>query len=313
MTFRAPLLGTALCALLLIRCSAAGGDDPVGGAGSGGADAGQDVINPAGSGGGGIVDAAPDPDSSTPPVGEVYAHSDVTLYKLEPISKTVMVVGDFDCLTATGAGLGMWDIAVDRDGNMFGSANAMASASLVRIDKATAHCDVVVSASSLPNSLAFVPAGTLDPNEEALVGFDRSKYVRINKVTGAAQEIGSLNPNPTGKMWESSGDIVSIIDDKTYATVKPNLGGTTYGTDTIVEIDPVTGQAIREIGDTGFYGLWGLGYWGGVAYGFSEGGELCQIDLATGHGVSIPIPNLSSGLSFWGAGVTTSAPIEMPK
>lgn len=312
MTFRASLLGTALCALFLIRCSAAGGDDPAGGAGSGGADAGHDVIGPAGSGGG-LVDAAPDPDSSAPPVGEVYAHSDVTLYKLEPISKTVTVVGDFDCLTSTGNGLGMWDIALNKDGVMFGSANGMSTASLVRIDKTTAHCDVVVSASSLPNSLAFVPAGTLDPNQEALVGFDRSTYVRIDQATGAVWEVGSLNPNPTGEMWESSGDIVSIIDDKTYATVKPNLGGTTYGTDTIVEIDPVTGQAIREIGNTGYYGLWGLGYWGGVAYGFSEGGELCQIDLATGQGVGIPIPNLSGGLSFWGAGVTTAAPIEMPK
>jgi len=49
-----------------------------------------------------------------------------------------------------------------------------------------------------------------------------------------------------------------------------------------------------------------------VAYGFSEGGELCEIDLGTGKGTKIAIANLS-GLSFWGAGVTTSAPIEMPK
>jgi len=67
------------------------------------------------------------------------------------------------------------------------------------------------------------------------------------------------------------------------------------------------------IGQTGFPRLWGLGYWGGVAYGFSDTGQLCEIDLSTGHGTSIPFPNPPSGLSFWGAGVTTAAPIEIPK
>ena len=300
-------------AFALSACSAGGGDAPGGPSGTGGgtsADAGFDVLQTGGSGGS-LLDAAPG-DAVQVPVGEVYAHSDTTLYKLEPISKTVTVVGDFDCLATTGSGAGMWDIAIDKVGLMVGTAATISSASLVRIDRHTAHCDVIVTTSSLPNSLAFVPAGTLDPNEEVLVGFDRSKYVRIDKATGAVTEIGSLNPNDTSKFWESSGDIVSIIDDKTYATVKPQMGGTDYGTDTIVEIDPKTGRALAEIGNTGFYGLWGLGYWGGVAYGFSEGGELCEIDLGTGKGTKIPISNLS-GLSFWGAGVTTSAPIEMPK
>lgn len=308
------LLAKSFFWLMLPACSAGGGDDNLGSStgGSGGGDAGFDTLQPSDSAI--LVDSSPDPDGSgPPPVGEVYAHSDETLYKLEPISKTVTILGDFDCVTATGGGSGMWDIAVDKDGNMFGTVNNFSSASLVRITKHNAHCEVVATAPSLPNSLAFVPIGTLDPVEEVLVGFDRSTYVRIDKVTGAVQEIGHLNPNDTGSSWESSGDIVSIIGDKTYATVKPQLGGTTYGTDTIVEIDPVTGRALKVIGNTGFYALWGLGYWGGVAYGFSEGGELCEIDLTTGKGTKIGIPNLSSGLSFWGAGVTTSAPIEMPK
>ena len=304
--------GLLLPVVVLVRCSAAGGDSPSGGSGASRTDAGTDVLNAGGAGGdgGGITDGGPVQEGSTsPPIGEVYAHSDDTLYKLEPISKTVTVVGKFDCLGDSN----MWDIALDKVGSMFGSANGISGGSLVRIDKTTAHCDVMVSANSLPNSLAFVPAGTLDPTEEVLVGFDRSSYVRIDQGTGQVHDIGSLNPNPTGEQWESSGDIVSIIDDGTYATVKPYLAGSSYGTDTIVEIDPVTGQALHEIGDTGFYGLWGLGYWGGVAYGFSEGGQLCQIDLSTGAGVGIPIPNLSTDLSFGGAGVTTAAPIEMPK
>ncbi|MFW5741557.1 MAG: hypothetical protein ACOC1F_14480 [Myxococcota bacterium] len=315
MKTRPVLLGMPMFILFLLRCSAAGGDDPAGTggsntAGTGGAsglDASADIIAPGGFGGGGSDGAV------APLTGEVYAHSDSTLYKLEPLSKSVSVIGDFDCIGASGSGSGMWDIAIDKDGNMFGSANGLSGASLVRVMKGNAHCEVVVTASSLPNSLAFIPAGILDPTDEVLVGFDRNKYVRIDKLTGDLQEIGSLNPNATGQVWESSGDIVSIIDDKTYATVKPYLGGTSYGTDTIVEVDPKTGEALRVIGNTGFYGLWGLGYWGGVAYGFSESGQLCEIDLTSGVGVQIPIPNLPADISFWGAGVTTAAPIDVPK
>jgi hypothetical protein len=287
-----------------LGCSAAGSDGSFAAA----PDAGASLFDAPGG-----LDAVPGSDGAPALVGEVYAHSDKTLYKLEPFSKAVSVVGDFDCLIESGVSTGMWDIAVDKNGVMVGTASAPASSSLVRIVKESAHCEVIATAPSLPNSLAFVPAGTLDPSEEALVGFDHSKYVRIDKATGAVQTIGSLNPNDTSKSWESSGDIVSIIGDKTYATVKPLLGGTTYGTDTLVEIDPVTGRALAELGDTGYYGLWGLGYWGGLAYGFSQAGELCEIDLSTGKGAAISLSNLPAGLSFWGAGVTTAAPVKMPK
>ena len=70
----------------------------------------------------------------------------VTLFKLEPVSKTVSIVGNFDCvqIVLPGSGEGMWDIALDKDGNMVGTAaslqNFMLSGALVSIDKANAHC-----------------------------------------------------------------------------------------------------------------------------------------------------------------------------
>ena len=67
------------------------------------------------------------------------------------------------------------------------------------------------------------------------------------------------------------------------------------------------------IGTTGFSQLWGLGFWAGTAYGFSANGDLLSIDLATGAGASIPLPNIHAGLSFWGAGTTTAAPVEPPR
>ncbi len=289
--------------------SAAGGDTILGGSG------GSGLLAPDGGGGSGaaLIDASPGDASGPPLQGEVYGHSAKVLYRLEPVSKTVTTVGTFDCGDFS-SGNGMWDIAIDKDGAMFGSLNqGMASALLVRIDKATAHCEKIAEAQSLPNALTFVPAGTLDPNEEVLVGFDNTAYVRIDKATGAKKTIGDLNPNPTGEMWESSGDVVSIINDKTYLTVAVWGNASSSEPDTIIEVDPVTGKALKVLGNTGFADLYGLGYWGGVAYGFSAAGELCEIDLGTGKGVAIPLANMPSGLSFWGAGVTTAAPITVPK
>jgi hypothetical protein len=309
------LFALAAMALGLMACSAAESGNTTrqgasGEAGAAGADSGP-ILTDGAAGGDGAVPIFDALEESAPSTGEVYAHSADTLYKLEPISKTVTVVGKFPCVDFdTSGGLGMWDIALDKDGKMFGSLkDSTMGGKLVSIDKSTAACSTVASGNSLPNSMAFVPAGVLDPDQEVLVGFDQSSYVRIDKTTGAVSTIGSLNPNSTGKTLESSGDVVSIIGGGTYATVVDSYG---TGADMIVEIDPKTGEATKLIGVTGFYDIWGLGYWGGIAYGFNEPGKLIQIDLMSGKGTEIPM-SLPGSVSFWGAGVTTAAPIEIPK
>jgi hypothetical protein len=83
----------------------------------------------------------------------------------------------------------------------------------VQIDKKTAHCTIFKSTaagSKYPNSLAFVPEGTIDPAAETLVGYVSDAYVKIDPTTGAMTNVGSLNPNSTGTTWYSSGDIVSV-------------------------------------------------------------------------------------------------------
>ncbi len=291
----------------------AGGSAGTAGAGATGGTAGSAGTAGAGTGGFGATGPGGTGGSGgNQAVGEVYGHSATTLYKLEPFSKTVTIVGNFDCLGgAVALGGGMWDIALDKNGQMFGTVGGGFTGSLVAIDKATAHCAVKIQG-TFPNSLTYLPAGTLLPNDEALVGFNQATYVRIDTNTGNVTTIGSLNPNPTGQSWESSGDVVSIIGDKTYLTVKP-AGQGAGSIDSIVEVDPKTGQAVKLIGSTGFSDLWGLGYWAGVAYGFSSTGQLAQIDLTTGAGTAIPLTNVPAGLSFWGAGVTTAAPTQPPK
>ena len=55
---------------------------------------------------------------------------------------------------------------------------------LFTIDTKTAKCTLVASGSTYPNMLSFVPAGTLDPMDEALVGYVADTYVRINTKSG---------------------------------------------------------------------------------------------------------------------------------
>ena len=132
---------------------------------------------------------------------------------------------------------------------------------------------------------------------------------RVDPATGALTQIGLLNNAASGGThWISSGDVVSIKDGGTYLTVKAQNGNTDSRGDRIVEVDPKTCGLVRIIGATGMDDVLGLGYWGGVAYGFTLAGRLIQIDLMTGAGTVIPIPNAPSDLSFLGAGTTTVAP-----
>jgi hypothetical protein len=247
-----------------------------------------------------------------PRVGEVYAHSNLTLYRFNPVAGDFVTVGSFDCLNADGGVAEMLDIAIDRAGNMVGTAamseHATIVGRLVSIDKTTAAC-TVLKTGSYPNSLAFVPVGTVLPDREALVGYVNDSYVMINPDTGLVSSIGNLNTIGAATLWMSSGDIVSIVGGGTYLTIIAKGSVTTDPQgDRIAEVDPTTGAIKRVIGATGTPGLYGLGYWGGIAYGFSSSGLLVKIDLGTGAGTPIPITG-APATGFYGAGTTTIAPI----
>jgi hypothetical protein len=228
-------------------------------------------------------------------IAEVYGHSPNTLYRLDPVTKQVTTVGDF------GGCSSVIDIALDKDSNLFGTTFG----GLYRIDKNTAVC-TLISNGSYPNSLSFVPKGTVDPNTEALVGYNGSTYIRIDTVTGAVTPIGSLQGGLI-----SSGDIVSVINGKTLLTVN----GLNCG-DCIIEVNPTTGDMIQNWGPVGYGAVFGLAFWAGKAYGFSNAGQLFEISFGATNVTTTPIAISSAppGLSFWGAGSTTSAPpIVMPQ
>jgi hypothetical protein len=255
--------------LALAGCAGVKGGGGAGG-GSGGSGGGSRSGTGTGTGTGtGLTDGSASVIDRPPPVlvGEVYAHSQDTLFLLEPHSKTVTVVGRLDCLDGSTPPASIFDIAIDKGGNMVASLaiplpnGGGLGGGLASVDKTTAKCTIIKQGSDLyPTSLTYVPEGTLLTNVEALVGFQDDRYVRIDPATGNMTDIGPLNNTASGGVrWVSSGDIVSITGAGTYLTVHPDSGAIAGG-DRIVQVDPRTGALMRIIGATGTEDVLGLGY-----------------------------------------------------
>ncbi|MBX3188373.1 MAG: hypothetical protein KF819_15250 [Labilithrix sp.] len=242
----------------------------------------------------GDFDTKPPPTPTDPPeINEVFGHSASRLYRLDPKTKAVTEVGMFD-----GCGP-IIDIALDESSTLF----ATNYDALYKVDKATAEC-TEIARGKYPNSLSFVPKGTVDASVEALVGYEEADYVRIDTTTGAKTKIGAL-----GGGMRSSGDIVSVKGGKTYLTVKG--GSCTGGFDCLVEVDPATGKMLKNWGSIEHKNVFGLAFWGGKVYGFNDEGTLFEVTFGTTQLATsvIPVGSKPADLSFWGAGSSTSAPL----
>ena len=111
---------------------------------------------------------------------QVWGHSPDTLYEVDPDTKAVSVIGKFSGCTQ------VIDVALDSTSNMF----VTTQDGLYSVDKTSAKCTHIADG-SYPNSLSFVPAGTVDPSVEALVGYVGDSYVRIDTGTGKMTTIGN--------------------------------------------------------------------------------------------------------------------------
>ena len=60
--------------------------------------------------------------------------------------------------------------------------------------------------------------------------------------------------------------------------------------------------------------MFGIAFWGGTAFGFSNDGDLFAITFGQNSVTTTPIaiPNAPPGLSFWGAGSSTAVPVIPP-
>lgn len=307
------LLSVAL--VLCIGCGAGSEKDPSGpglsaDSSTGSSDAGDSAAAPDISDheGGLSTDSALDATDALDPPGSgeaaVYAHSASVLYRLDVDKLDLAEIGPF--VTDTGTAVSdMTDIAIDKDGVMYG----MTFDVLYRINykPGPPKCTRLATLGKQFNGLTFVPAGTVDPKKEILIGVSNDgEWFRVDVVGSAASliKLGAYGGGHT-----SSGDVVGIIGDAVYATTKTD-GAFGSGDDHVVMVDPKTGAVLKDIGATGIggfgAGLWGVGYWGGVMYGFSSDGSLYKIDLKTAKATEVPLAKKPPG-GFWGAGVTTRA------
>jgi hypothetical protein len=273
---RGPILALLLC--LLVACGPGARSDDTGGDDGGGDDA---------------PDAGDLPDP--PENSAVYAHSSSTLYRVDPVSFEVTEVGPF---VWPGFAESMTDIAIDKDGLMIG----ISYGSVFRVDSGNANCTLLSNnLQGMFNGLSFVPAGQVGFPEgpDVLVGSRNTDGVihSIDPNTGAVTPVGDM-----GGDWVSSGDIVSIHGFGTVATVTT---GTGLGSDVLARLEAGTFAATPIGTDTGYGDLWGVGFWGGDVFGFSEDGSFVIINTMTGTAtpVETSIPR------WWGAAVTTAAPI----
>lgn len=245
--------------------------------------------------------------------GRVYAHTKDTLYLFDPIGDALTKIGSFACLEESDR---MLDIALDRDGVMYGTSDW----GFLRIDPVGANCSYVTMDWLYPNSLAFVPVGTVDPTKEALVGYafnpdtgEATDYVRLDLGSGQLEKVGDLNPPGASTLYKSSGDLVAMIrSGKAYLTVRQLVEGEEEedeSNDFLAEIDPSTGTLKRIIGDVGQKFLYGLAQWEGTAYGFNELGNVIAIDMTSGAARTLrTLKDGDEPIAWFGAGVTTDSP-----
>jgi hypothetical protein len=222
---------------------------------------------------------------------KVFAHTEDTLFQVDPTTLAISEIAAFVWPQADK----MTDIALDKDGKMIG----VSKTTVYSVDPTTAKCTKMAS---FPGDayhfvgLSFVIDTTSVDKGEYLMGLDKDGAVyKIDPDTGATVQRGEL-----GGGLKAGGDVVSVKGFGTVATVKPPDDDT----DWLANVDPGTGKATL-IGDTGFAKVWGVGYWKGQVYGFTEGGEFVLIDVNSGK-ATLETTNQEP---WWGAGVTTEAPV----
>jgi hypothetical protein len=246
-------------------------------------------------------DDAPGPDAGDP--GEpaanaaVFAHSESTLYRVDPETFEVTTVGNFVWPSGVFAD-SMTDIAIDKDGLMIG----ISYSSVYRVDAGNAETTLLSNdLQGMFNGLSFVPAGQVGFPEgpDVLVGSRNTDgaVFSIDPMTGAVAQVGDM-----GGSWVSSGDIVSVSGFGTVATV--TTAGS-LGTDVLARLEPLTFTATPIGDDTGYVDLWGIAFWGDKVFGFAEDGHFVLVNTTTG--VATPVE--TSAPRWWGAAVTTAAPV----
>jgi hypothetical protein len=255
---------------------------------------------------------ARDPSSGHPDAGapadasaaasRVYAHSGQTLYRLDALTLTASPIG---AMTGLPADRDLLDLAVDSTDRLVGITRDKLFALNSITGEATLMSDLSASAQGF-TSLSFVPAASPTDPDLLVSANDEGQVFELNEGVGTATMIGSYGTSAGGKVV-SSGDLFGVRGVGIFATVDVGGGSTDY----LARIDPAQGWKATPLPNaTGYDKVFGLGYWGGKIYGFvddgyaASSGRMIEIDPTTGVATQLS----SSGVRWFGAGVTTHAP-----
>lgn len=267
-----------------------------------------------------------------------YVHTNTTLYSVDPanVAAPPTKIGDFDCIgTGSGQVSSMTDLAVAKDGTLFGVSQSAAYP--LEISGSTVHC---AATWPLPGSnsnfygLTVAPENTVAAQEVLIAADSSGALWQIDSTTGATTQVGTLGADPnTGKPWKLSGDIVFLANGGSpvgFATVRL----TSSDPDTLIQVDvakvtagtastlnSVRGQVLQGSGCAapttgstpavgfGFKSMYGIAAYEDKVYGFSHLGDIVAINNSDGS--ACLLSSLPSS-AFSGAGVTTSAPVVVP-
>jgi hypothetical protein len=237
----------------------------------------------------------------------IYLHSRDTLYAFSPYTNTVDEIGVFRLANGDEAPF-MTDLAVDSAENVFTSSDE----SLWRVNVTSGIVTEVGTfdiGSERLFALSFLAPDESPDGTEMLIGAtNEGAYYEIDRNDGSTSLLGEYPDD-----WTSSGDIVSVAGFGTFATVRrpspsepeadtlARIEFTSSGASVVTVIGPI------EQGNTLFTEIFGLGYWGRRFYGFTNDGELLEIDRDTG--AATVVSQDTGAEQFWGAGVTTRVPI----
>lgn len=225
---------------------------------------------------------------------KIYAHSSSALYTVDVVDYAVGNIGAFKWPN-DGGGHQMTDIAIDRHGVLYG----VTFDRLYVCNPTTATCFNLGTLPGSFNGLTWIPAGTLDPDKDSLIGISNAgawNHLKVVNGQVMSQPLGTY-----GVGYTSAGDAFSIEGVGTFAAVNKQGVNSTV----IVTVDPLNGKVLSELAVTqGYNAIYGLAGWEGLIIAFNSGGEMIKIDPMTKLVTNLGDKNIG----WWGAGVGTVLP-----
>jgi hypothetical protein len=304
---------------------------------SGTANFGDATTDASGGGDGGVVTT-------------IYAHTDTTLYTLNPQTNAITLIGNFAGTSDAGNDSTITDLAVNAAGDVYvNSESVIYKAALPTNPPGTVSLTKIATIALKTGqkfyALAFTPAGSLATNEVLVGGDIYGELYAIDTSNGSTKDLGNFGADPShsGYNFALSGDLVFYMDAKNnptgLATVRPCKPGTTTcitSSDYLVSVDMTAlataytttagaslkkavfgGTSTSDGTGTNYGDLFGLGAWEGSVFAFARKTStnptplLLSISPTTGAGTVVSSSfNFTNGWS--GAGVTTSVTITVP-